>query len=67
MCGVFGMPEAAARFRQTESYYCSILERYILQNARVKAQSGFRVTIECYKRSSEPTLFRTSSVNAVRQ
>ena len=69
LCGVFGTPEAAARFRQTERYYCSILERLILQNLRVEAQSGFRVTIECYERSSEPTLLRvlTLSRNSRRQ
>ena len=69
VCGVFGMPEAAARFRQTERYYFWILEQFILQNVRVKAQSGFRVTIVCYKRSSEPTLLRmlTLSQNNWRQ
>ena len=57
VCGVFGTPEvhntAAAWFRQTERYYCSILERFILQNFREKAQSGFRVNFKCYQRSSE--------------
>ena len=57
LCGVFGTPEvhktAAARFRQTERYYCSILERFILQNFIVKAPSGFRVTYKCCQRSSE--------------
>ena len=46
VCGVIGTPEAAARFRQTDRYYCLILEQFVLQNVRVKAQSGFRVTIE---------------------
>ena len=57
LCGVFGTPEvhktAAAWFRQTERYYCSILERFILQKFIVKAPSGFRVTFKCYQRSSE--------------
>ena len=39
---MFGMPETAARFRETERY-CLILEQFIRQNVRVKAQSGFRV------------------------
>ena len=57
LCGVFGTPEvqktAGAWFMQTEGYYCSILEQFILQKFIVKARIGFRVTFKWYQRSSE--------------
>ena len=75
VCGVFEMlvhSTAAALFRRAKRHYCSILERFILQNLRVKAQSGFRVNFKCYQRSVEslePTLLRvlTLSSNSRRQ
>ena len=58
LCGVFGTPEvhktAAAWFRQTERYYCSILEWSVLQKFIVKAPNGLRVTFKCHHRNSEP-------------
>ena len=51
------MPEVdktvVAWFRQAERHYSSILEGFILQKLRVKAQSGFRVNFSCYQRSLE--------------
>ena len=54
---------AAARFRQSERYYCSIFEQLILQNLRVKAQSGFRVNFKCCQRSLESNLLRVSTLS----
>ena len=65
------MPEVdktvVAWFRQAEKHFWSILEPFIPQNLRVKAQSGLRVNIKCYQRSLESVNNFTSSVNAVTQ
>ena len=56
---------AAARFRQSERYYCSMFECFILQNLRVKAQMGFRVNFKCYQMELRVNFI--SSVNALTQ
>ena len=57
-----------AWFRQSKTeHFWSILERFIPQNLRVKAQSGLRVNFKCYQRSLESVNNFTSSVNAVTQ
>ena len=55
------------KFCNPEKHFWLILERFIPQNLRVKAQSGLRVNFKCYQRSLESVNNFTSSVNAVTQ